>query len=145
MQVPPLQIFEPGQPFPQEPQFLLSLPVSTQRFPHSFCPGWQTHTPPLHVPLMQATPQPPQCSASDARSTHAPAHAESPPVQVAVQTRSLHTGVLPPQTTPHDPQFSGSEVTFVQLGPQRSCPGGQMQRPAMQTSSPTHAAPQAEQ
>jgi hypothetical protein len=90
--------------FPQAPQFLASVVVSTQVDPQAVRPDGQRHIPPAQlVPLtMQAFPQAPQLPLSVCRSTHRFPQGDIPIEQVHVPpTHAAPIG----HTVPQAPQL----------------------------------------
>ena len=93
------------------------------------------HRPAAHVlPPVHALPHAPQSALSEVRSTHPPAQADRPAVQVPVQTPDEQSGVLPPQAVPHLPQFAALVVRSTHVPLHNVMPAGQTHVPALEAS-----------
>jgi hypothetical protein len=146
LQVPFRHSWPVGQTRPQPPQLSSSSLVLTQAPPHGVwstpqaawhtpvehtCPAAQPrpHTPQLFGSLVRfahwggvphaTTPQAPQLSSSDLRSTHEPAQFVRPVEQAAVHVPWLQAWP-DGQTMLHAPQFRGSLRRSTQTPPHRS-------------------------
>jgi hypothetical protein len=131
---------------PHAPQFLGSTDVFEQSPAHAISPGGQAQVPLAQTwsPL-QATEQPPQCAASEARSRQAPEHALSPAAHARAHSPLLQSGADEPQATPHAPQFAGSLPTSTHAAPHRRLPAAQEHVPALQISVASQRRPHAPQ
>jgi hypothetical protein len=151
-----------------EPQFVVSLVVSTQVLPHRV--GVAAGQPAIHayvpesppaleqvgLPASHVLPQRPQLSAF-VKSTHAPLHWLYPPLHANVHPASAHAGcawaMLVVQAWPHAPQWFGSVVSSTHVPPHCvAALGGQLETHAWpaptgaQTGiAPPHALPHAPQ
>jgi hypothetical protein len=86
---PFVHVLPPAHTFPQEPQLLLSVLVSTHWLLQAVSPAPQTsaHTPFVHaVPAPHTFPQEPQLLLSELVFTHELPHFVSPPAQKSVHT-----------------------------------------------------------
>ena len=103
----------------------------------------------MQLPLMQTCvrpqtwppPHPPQLFGSDVKSTHPPAHAEKPELQLYEQELSLQVGVALATDVvhawPHDPQLVTSFVVLVHPPPHREgAEAGQPEEQAYVPASP---------
>jgi len=142
-QVPPLQISNPAQAWPQVPQFSWSWFLFTQRPPHTpkTFPSGHLHWPATHLSLpVHLTPQAPQLSSSEIKFTHEPPQSVAPAVQVTLQVPMLHTALAEPasptmarQEVVQVPQWSRSFLRSTHTPEQLVVPFGQPQAPPEQS------------
>ncbi len=72
----------------------------------------------------------------------APEHAARPGAHELVHVPALQSGVAPPQTIPHPPQWFGLVASSTQAPSQNALPGGHVHRPPRQAPPIAHVVPQ---